>query len=69
MIFLGTNQCSNININVSAINIKATDVVKLLGINVDCKLNFNKHIENIHYLELEISSVLNKLNISYCHLI
>ena len=47
MIVLGENDCSNSNINVSGINIKVTDVVKLLGVNIDSKLNFKKHIEKM----------------------
>ena len=34
------------------INIQSTEDIKFLGITIDCKLNFNKHVNN----------VLNKVN-------
>jgi hypothetical protein len=37
----------NVMFNLNGINISCEDEVKLLGVAIDCKLNFNAHISNI----------------------
>ena len=45
--FLGTNQFSNKCLNINGMKCITKKAVKLLGINIDWKLNFNSHVDII----------------------
>jgi len=44
--FLGT-QGNNICLHVEGVTIKASSIVKLLGVQLDCKLNFQTHVQTL----------------------
>ena len=46
IMFLGCNDLK-VSLDIDTFNITSTDTVKLLGITLDNKLNFNSHIEGI----------------------
>ena len=45
--FLGIKQKPRLCININGNYLPAADKVKLLGVTIDCKLNFNSHVENL----------------------
>ena len=47
VLFLGRKESNTIEFKVEDIVLKSTNSVKLLGVVIDCKLNFNRHIEKL----------------------
>ena len=47
VMFLGIKQKPRLCININGNYLPASDKVKLLGVTIDCKLNFNSHVENL----------------------
>ena len=47
IMFLGLNENTSINFDIGDISISSTNHVKLLGVTIDNKLDFSKHIEAI----------------------
>ena len=47
VMFLGIKQKPRLCININGNYLPASDKVKLLGVTIGCKLNFNSHVENL----------------------
>ena len=47
VMFLGKKESNTIEFKVGDIVLKSTNSVKLLGVIIDCKLNFDQHIEKL----------------------
>ena len=47
VMFLGIKHKPRLCININGNYLPASDKVKLLGVRIDCKLNFNSHVENL----------------------
>jgi hypothetical protein len=43
--FLGNREEGVVDLYIDGVNVKTTSCVKLLGVNIDCKLNFRSHVE------------------------
>jgi hypothetical protein len=59
-------------INIESANISCDEVVKLLGIDIDYQLNFNKHIKNICrtfslFVEMVLLLYIKVLHMCYCN--
>ena len=47
LMFLGLNERHKLRLNIEGVKISSTEHVKLLGIEIDNKLRFNKHVETL----------------------
>ena len=57
VMFLGRKESNTIEFKIEDIVLKSTNSVKLLGVIIDCKLNFHQHIEKLWNVNLEIWNV------------
>ena len=45
--FMNRNGVIDANLSINDVNVESTDSIKVLGVTLDAKLNFNEHIKNL----------------------